>query len=202
MPPVISAATITDSTERAFTMLGTGPLWDAAQRSHEALRRNGLAHAIVGGVAVALHGYRRTTADVDVLIRREDQSAVRQSLEEVGFVWDETACEFRDAERVPVQCLIALEPASSDSSLGVLLPDPSVPSVVIEVEGLSVITLSKLIELKLACGLGDVRRSYRDWADVVELIVARNLDHRFASLLHKAVRKEYRSLVKRARGET
>ena len=49
--------------------------------------------------------------------------------------------------------------------------------------------------------LAAVRRSYRDWADVVELIVARNLDHRFAGLLHKAVRKEYRSLVKRARGE-
>ena len=47
----------------------------------------------------------------------------------------------------------------------------------------------------------NIRRSDRDWADVVELIVARNLDHRFAGLLHKAVRKEYRSLVKRARGE-
>jgi hypothetical protein len=160
-----------------------------------------MAHAIVGGVAVALHGYRRTTADVDLLIRREDQSAVRKSLEEVGFAGNEVAREFRDAEGVPVQCLIALEPASRDSSLGVLLPDPSLADVVTEVEGLTVITLPKLIELKLGCGLGDIRRSYRDWADVVELIVARNLDHRFASLLHKTVRKEYRSLVKRARGE-
>ena len=81
-----ATATISDSAERAFTVLGTGPLWDAAQRCHDALHRNGLAHAIVGGVAVALHGYRRTTADGDVLIRREDQSAVRQSLEKVGFV--------------------------------------------------------------------------------------------------------------------
>ena len=76
-------------------MLGTGPLWDAARRCHEALHQRGLAHAIVGGVAVALHGYRRTTADVDVLIRREDQSAVRQSLEKAGFVWDEAAREDR-----------------------------------------------------------------------------------------------------------
>ena len=197
-----SPAAIVDSTERAFTVLGTGPLWDAAQRCHEALRQNCLAHAIVGGVAVALHGYRRTTADVNVLIRCEDQPAVRRAFEEVGFVWDEAAREFRDSEGVPVQCLIALEPASRDSSLGVMLPDPSVPSVLTEVEGLSVITLAKLIELKLACGLGDIRRSYRDWADVVELIIARHLDHRFAGLLHKSVRKEYRLLVKRARGES
>jgi hypothetical protein len=185
-----------------FTVLGTGPLWDAARRCHEALHRYGLAHAIVGGVAVALHGYRRTTADVDILIRSEDQSAIRQSLEAVGFLWYDTAREFRDAAGVPIQCLIALEPASRDSSLGVLLPDPSVVEVVTEIEGLSVISLAKLIEIKLACGLGDIRRSYRDWADVVELIVVRNLDHRFAGLLHKSVRKEYRAMVKRARGET
>ena len=196
-----TTATISDSTERAFTVLGTGPLWDAAQRCHDALHRNGLAHAIVGGVAVALHGYRRTTADVDVLIRREDQPAVRQSLEEVGFVWDETEREFRDAAGVPIQCLIALEPASRDSSLGVLLPDPSNVEVATEIEGLSVVTLAKLIEIKVACGLGDIRRSYRDWGDVVELIVARNLGGSLASQLHKSVRKEYRLLVKRARGE-
>lgn len=38
-----------------YSMLGKNSLWDAARTSHQALL--GLPHAIVGGVAVCLHGY-------------------------------------------------------------------------------------------------------------------------------------------------
>ncbi len=38
------------------------------------------------------------------------------------------------------------------------------------IEGLPVLRLSRLIEIKIACGAENVRRMHKDFADVVELI--------------------------------
>jgi hypothetical protein len=56
-----------------------------------------------------------------------------------------------------------------------------------------------LIQAKIACGLGDLRRTHKDFADVVELIAVRRLGGSFARFLHKSVRKELRELVRSAR---
>ncbi|CAN5638735.1 hypothetical protein BH11PLA2_BH11PLA2_17980 [soil metagenome] len=50
---------------------------------------------------------------------------------------------------------------------------------------------------KLACGLGNLRRTHRDIADVVELIAIHKLDKSFATLLHKSVRAEFKELIER-----
>jgi hypothetical protein len=187
--------------QETYMVLGSGSIWDTARRCGDALNERGLPHAIVGGVAVCLHGYQRNTVDVDILVRKEDTEAVRETLEADGFVWDSAEREFRSPDNVPVQFLVSGEPASDDRSLGVTLPDPSQPGVTTEIESLSVVSLARLIELKLACGLGNLRRTHRDLADVVELIAAHNLSRSFARHLHKSLRKEFRNLVLRARGE-
>jgi hypothetical protein len=69
------------------------------------------------------------------------------------------------------------------------------------IEGLPVLTLARLIETKLACGEGDLRRTHKDFADVVELIAAHNLSTSFARHLHKSLRPTFRELVARVRGE-
>jgi precorrin-2 methylase len=46
---------------QAYAMLGNQTLWDTARHCHEALRQAGVAYAVVGGVAVCLHGYQRNT---------------------------------------------------------------------------------------------------------------------------------------------
>jgi hypothetical protein len=56
------------------------------------------------------------------------------------------------------------------------------------IEGLSVLTLAALIQSKLACGLGNLRRTHKDFADVVELIAIHQLDGSFARHLHESVR--------------
>ena len=156
--------------------------------------------AVVGGVAVCLHGYRRNTVDVDVLVRREDAVAVRETLEQAGYVWNADAREFVGSAGIAVEFLLSGEPAGDDSSYGVYLPDPAEPTVTTELERLPVISLSRLIALKLACGLGNVRRTYRDFADVVELIAVNHLGRDFARHLPKSLRKEFRELVLRACG--
>ncbi len=179
-------------------MLGNVTLWDAARRAHELLAGAGLAHALVGGVAVCLHGYQRSTVDVDLLVRREEASQARALLEADGWAWNDEHKELRSPGGVVLQFLLADDKAGRDAE--VRLPDPGDATAVTELEGLPVLTLARLIEAKLACGQGDLRRTHKDFADVVELIAAQNLDGSFARHLHKSLREAYRELVRHARG--
>ena len=180
-------------------MLGNESLWEAAKECHAALEQAAVPHAIIGGVAVCLHGYQRNTLDLDVLIGSSAQAAVRAALETAGFQWSEQAAEFRSPGGIPVQLLIANDRAGADSE--VRLPEPSDSSAVVYLEGLPVLSLARLIESKIACGEGNLRRTHKDFADVVELIAKHDLRQSFARYLHRSLRKTFRELVLRARGE-
>lgn len=49
------------------------------------------------------------------------------------------------------------------------------------------VRLSRRIEMKIACGMSNLRRTHKHFADVVELIAIRHLDDSFAGLLPKSV---------------
>ncbi len=181
-------------------MLGRTPLWDAALRCHTALKVAAIPHALVGGVAVCLHGYQRSTVDVDLLVRPEDTTTIKAVLRDAGFHWNAEHTEFRAADGVPLQLLLAGRSAGRDS--GLKLPDPSQSEVLVQIEGLPVLRLAKLIEIKIASGSGSIRRTHKDFADVVELIVANGLGKSFARHVHKSVRASFRDLVERARGDS
>ncbi len=180
-------------------MLGNAPLWDVAQTCHAALQAAEVPYAVLGGVAVCLHGYQRNTVDLDLLVRREDQAAIKTVFSEAGLTWDESAAEFRSEAGIQVQLLLAGDKAGRGAE--VRLPDPSMTSTVQAVEGLCVLTLARLIETKLACGSGSVRRSHKDFADVVELIAVHRLGRAFARHLHASLRDTFRRLVGVARSE-
>ena len=67
--------------QRTFQMLENQTLWETATRINELLVERAIDHAIVGGVAVCLHGYRRNTVDLDLLSRPEDTAVFRSALE-------------------------------------------------------------------------------------------------------------------------
>lgn len=182
---------------RTYAMLGNETLWEVAQYCHCLLDEAAIPHAIVGGVAVCLHGYPRNTVDVDLLVRSEDGKRLRDVLEQGGFEWFAREAEFRSEAGIPVQLLLAGERAGKGSE--VRLPDPDSSKSVTIKEGLPVLSLARLIETKLACGEGSVRRTHKDFADVVELIVANRLGAGFARFLHKSVRRTFRELVTRTR---
>lgn len=183
---------------RVYAMLENESLWDTAVQCHDLLAAAEIPHAILGGVAVCLHGYQRNTVDLDLLVRQEDASAIRQALNEAGFEWSEKDVEFRSPAGIPVQFLLAGDRAGKGSE--VLLPNPGEPRIVRQIEGLPVLSLAKLIESKIACAEGNVRRAYKDLADVVELIAINRLNSAFARHLHKSLRPMFRDLVKRSRG--
>src|SRR5437868_843068 len=64
-------------------------------RATAALNKAGISYAVVGGNAVASwvatvdEGAVRNTRDVDLLVRRDDLSAITAALEQAGFVHDE-----------------------------------------------------------------------------------------------------------------
>jgi len=73
----------------------------------------------------------------------------------------------------------------------VSFPDPA--GATVEVAGLRVINLEKLIELKLASGMIAAHRR-RDLADVQDLIRALQLGQEFSQKLDASVRKMYAQL--------
>jgi len=185
-----------NTAHQTFVMLENETLWDLAQRCERALNAAEIPHAVVGGVAVCLHGYRRNTVDLDVLIRREDSEAVRGLMQRAGLEWSADRHEFRNSAGIPVQFLLAGERAGA--GLPVKLPDPADDDCVMRLEDISVLSLPRLLEIKIACGEGNLRRSHKDFADVVELIAVNNLDGSFARNLHRSVRATFRELVRAA----
>jgi hypothetical protein len=185
--------------KKIYAMLENESLWQAATECHQLLAAAKIPHAVMGGVAVCLHGYQRNTVDVDLLIRQEDSDAVRVALEGEKFAWNAKEKEFRSLSGVAIQFLLAGERAGSGSE--VKLPDPGDERTTTEIEDLPVLSLAKLIESKIACGLGNLRRTHKDFADVVELIIQNRLNSSYARYLHKSLRGTYRELVKRSRGK-
>ena len=187
------------TTKRIYQMLGNESLWEIAARCNKLLSGAEIPYSICGGVAVCLHGYQRNTVDVDLIIRPGDSDAVKRLFEDNGLRWDPLDAEFTTEEGFAVQCVTAGQKAGRDSEVSVC--EPLGERNVERIEGLSVVRLSRLIEMKIACGLGNLRRTHKDFADVVELIAVRNLDSSFARLLHKSLRPTYRELLRNAKAD-
>ena len=182
--------------KQVYRMLGNESLWSVAERCDALLSAAEIPYSICGGVAVCLHGYQRNTVDLDLVIRSGESEAVRDVLSAGGLVWDETNAEFRTPDGIAVQFLISGQKAGKSSE--VTIPEPIGELNVEQREGLSGVRLSRLIEMKIACGTSNLRRTHKDFADVVELIAARNLDSSFARFLHKSLRPTFRELVRNA----
>jgi len=79
----------------------------------------------------------------------------------------------------------------------VAFPDPTTPGTTVEIGGLRVVTLEKLIELKLASGMSAPHR-LRDLADVQDLIARLRLPLALADQLDPWVQAVYRDLWEKA----
>ena len=179
-----------------YAMLDNRNLWDVAARCHDILSSAGIAYCVCGGVAVCLHGYQRNTTDLDLIVRGEDSDAIRQRLTGAGFVWNAVQAEFVTADGIAVRFLLAGQKAGKGSE--VFISEPVGDSNVEQIDGLAVVRLSRLVEMKIASGMNNLRRTHKDFADVVELIYIRNLDGSFARFLHQSLRPTFRELVRNA----
>src|SRR6185295_17220756 len=117
------------------------------------LPEEGIDYAIAGGMALVQHGYRRETVDVDLLLSKEGRESFLQNLVGRGYapLFPGAQKGFRDTETgVSIDILTQGEFPGDGKPKPISFPDPA--SASIEIDGIRIVTLEKLIELKLASG--------------------------------------------------
>lgn len=168
-----------------------GRVYQTLQNISQSLSRAGIDYVVIGGMALVIYGYVRATQDVHLLLSREGLEEFCRVLVGRGFVpaFPGATRMFRDAATgVSVEIIIAGEFPGDGKPKAVSFPDPAL--VAVEREGIKVIQLTKLIELKLASGLSAGDR-LKDLADVQELIRVLNLPAELADQIDESVRFEY-----------
>ena len=167
---------------------------------HKALRKItrrlqelGIPHAVVGGMAMFFHGYRRFTDDVDLLVTPEGLAELHRKLEGLGYLPPfQGSKQLRDTENgVKVEFLVTGEYPGDGKPKPVAFPRPEEASI--EIEGMHLLQLPRLIELKLASGISNPRRA-QDLVDVQRMIEILNLPEDLASQLDPYVRDKYKDI--------
>lgn len=173
--------------ERFF--MGDGEVQKALKKVCEALGKDGIPYAVAGAMALNIYGYRRVTTDVDVLLTREGLEAFKKRNLGLGYLERFAGSKgMRDTEHnVGIDILIAGEYPGDGKPKPVQFPDPS---VAVDADGLKVLPIERLIELKLASGLSAEHRG-KDLVDVQELVRYANLPLDLGDRLDASVRDEY-----------
>lgn len=173
---------------------GNGMLNDALSRLVRDLDRNGIDYAVIGAIALNQHGYRRFTEDIDLLMTREGLETFREKLIGLGYrpAFEGAKKKFRTTEEnIPVEIITAGEFPGDGLPKPVVFPEPSTASIMID--DVKTVSLTTLIELKLASGISAPDR-LKDLADVQEMIRLKELDSTFAENLDPFVREKYLEL--------
>ncbi|MGH7855943.1 MAG: hypothetical protein ACREQY_01345 [Candidatus Binatia bacterium] len=186
-----------DSTLREASefFMGGGDVRRTMRRLAETLAAESIPYAVLGGMALGEHGYVRMTDDVDIVLTPAGLERFVAACVGRGYVpaFPAATRAFRDTETgVRIEILVAGEYPGDGKPKPVAFPDPDGSSI--EIGGIRVIELPRLVELKLASGMTAPDR-LRDLADVQELIRAEHLDDSFASQLDESVREKFLELV-------
>jgi hypothetical protein len=174
--------------------MALGPVHKTMRTLARRLSEEGIDYAVAGGMALVLHGYRRETVDVDVLLSKEGRALFMETLVGRGYIplFSGATKAFRDAETgVEIDILTQGEYPGDGKPKPVSFPDPLSSSS--EIDGIRILTLEKLIELKLASGMSAPHR-LRDLADVQELIKLRGLGSELSEHIDPYVRGKYLEL--------
>lgn len=172
-------------------MMERSPVHDTMRRLAKAFNELEIPFAIAGAMAANAHGHRRTTADVDVLLRREDLKRFKDCW--IGRSWldlFEGSKGFKDTlNGVKVDVLIVGDYPGDGKVKPVSFPTPESVREVHD-ENLPFLNLKTLLELKIASGMTAAHR-LQDLADVIQLIRINALDQAFASQLNPFVQEKF-----------
>ncbi|HZQ10238.1 MAG TPA: hypothetical protein VFD70_26910 [Anaerolineae bacterium] len=136
----------------------------------------------------------RFTEDVAILMTPEGLAAFRERLLGRGYLplFQGAQKSFRDTRTgIRIEVVTTGDYPGDGKPKPVSFPNPK--DARFEREGLWLITLEKLIELKLASGLSAPHR-LKDLSDVQDLIIRLNLPLDFQNKLDPSVRSEYQRL--------
>lgn len=181
--------------------MARGDVFTTLQNLTRRLDEAKIPYALVGGLALAAHGFVRMTQDVDLLVTHEGLETFKQRFLGRGYVLAFSGAQktFRDTEtHVRIEILITGDYPGDGKPKPISFPDPSI--VYTERAGMRVIPIETLIELKLASGMSAAHR-LRDLADVQDLVITLKLPVEFAETLDASVRETFRQLWHSAQSE-
>ena len=171
-----------------------GDLYKALKNLADRLDKAKIPYALIGGMAMAQHGFARMTEDIVILLTPEGLTIFKNQALGRGYVlaFKGAAKTFRDADTgVRIEVITTGEYPGDGLPKPVSFPNPE--DTAIEKGDFKVIGLEKLIELKLASGMTAPHRR-RDLADAQDLIRTLRLEEEFAHKLDESVRDLYRQL--------
>jgi hypothetical protein len=157
-----------------------GTILDLAREVSHLMRTAGIPGVVIGGVAVVLHGHVRTTKDIDIYLP-PPLEALADLLTTNGFAFDRGKKEF----------------SKDGVAVHLVLPEQigSRPHQMVDIEGITTVTLADLIGMKLRSGSTNLLRA-QDLADVIGLMRHHQLTSSFARYLDKDLRPAFRKLVR------
>lgn len=166
---------------------------DTLRRITHRLNELGIPYAVLGGMAMFAHGFRRFTEDVDLLVTRESMDRIFAELEGLGYVkpFQTSKFKLRDVSTgVQIEFLITGAFPGDGKPKPVAFPDPA--NVSVQIGDARYVGLTTLLELKLASGTAAHRM--KDLGDVQELIKALSLPRDMSERLDPFVRAKYEEL--------
>jgi hypothetical protein len=193
-PSFVSDAIWRSYQEGSRFFMRKGDIYATLQNLIAELDEKGLDYAVIGGMALVAYGYRRFTEDIDILMTSEALQTFRESSLARGYLpaFAGATKSFRDTKTgVRIEIVAAGEYPGDGKPKPVRFPNPT--EARFQSEGLWIITLEKLIELKLASGMTAPHR-LRDLSDVQELILSLKLPSEFEIKIDPSVRAEFHRL--------
>lgn len=150
----------------------------------------GISYVVIGGNAVYIHGYKRYTEDIDILVTKDGQQTIMSHLFQLGLMprFKNAETSFKDTlTKIGIDLVI-----SGKEKLGKgTYPEPDKLQTVSH-QGITFVGLIDLINIKIESGRD------RDIADVSELIKYLKLDEDFYKKLNSDAQSEFRQIWKRA----
>jgi hypothetical protein len=175
-------------TSRFF--MGQSNVDQALSKLIATLETEAIAYAIAGAMALNEYGYRRATADVDVLLTKSGLERLKGHVLGRGYLEKFPGSKgMRDTENnVVIDVLIAGDYPGDGLPKPVCFPDPAL--VARRGERGAFLALETLVELKLASGQTALHR-LKDLSDVLELIKIAKLGREWVSRLNPYVHAKY-----------
>ena len=193
--------------DRRWALTEGGKYFSESGEVHETLKRicnklneMKIPYAVVGGLALFQHGYRRFTEDVDILVTKEGLKSIHRNLRGKGYLPPhEKSRNLRDTlSKVKIEFLVAGGyPGDGKESP---LPFPMPDEVFEEHANINWLNLQTLVELKIASGLTGGSDRAKDIIDVIELIKELSLPKEFGDKLNPYVKEKYYELWQELRG--